>query len=89
MNAGIEQALSYAHQYAQIDGAHHKAWVIDQMVRALTGCPMVARGGYDSRGNHFSYEAQGESEEYLEFVREHNAGEDGPDTYEWDEGIAP
>lgn len=33
----IEEALDQAHRYAQIDGAHHKAWVIDQMVRALTG----------------------------------------------------
>ena len=33
----IETALSFAWQYAQIDGAHHKMWVIDQMVRALCG----------------------------------------------------
>lgn len=32
----IEAALEAA-QYGQIDGAHHKTWVIDQMVRALTG----------------------------------------------------
>lgn len=33
----IEKALKIAWQYAQIDGAHHKAWTIDQMVRALCG----------------------------------------------------
>jgi len=33
----IEDALEIAFRYSQIDGAHHKAWVIDQMVRALTG----------------------------------------------------
>lgn len=33
----IEKALDIAFQYSQIDGAHHKAWSIDQMVRALTG----------------------------------------------------
>ena len=32
----IERALKIA-DMGQIDGAHHKAWVIDQMVRALTG----------------------------------------------------
>lgn len=32
----IEQALAMAH-YGSTDGAHHKTWVIDQMVRALTG----------------------------------------------------
>lgn len=33
----IAAALSMAFEYGQIDGAHHKAWVIDQMVRALLG----------------------------------------------------
>lgn len=36
MKERIEKALEIAFRYAQIDGAHHKAWVIDQMVRALT-----------------------------------------------------
>lgn len=33
----ISKALNIAFQYGQTDGAHHKAWVIDQMVRVLTG----------------------------------------------------
>ncbi len=33
----IEKALNLAFELGQVDGAHHKAWVIDQMVRALTG----------------------------------------------------
>lgn len=37
MNEKIEKALSLAWQYAQIDGGHHKMWVIDQMVRVLCG----------------------------------------------------
>lgn len=61
----IEVALSTAHNYGQTDGNHHKAWVIDQMVRSLTG------------------------EGYEEFVRAYCDGEDGPHTYDWDEGIAP
>lgn len=35
MEERIEMALEIAWRYGQIDGAHHKAWVIDQMVRAL------------------------------------------------------
>ena len=80
----IEKALEYAFKYGGIDGGHHKMWVIDQMVRALTGCPDIeqeAAWGY--------YSVQGESEEYEEWVRRHCDGEDGPDTYEWDEGIPP
>lgn len=61
----IDRALSFAYGYGSIDGGHHKMWVIDQMVRALTGTG------------------------YAEWVRKHKLGEDGPDTYEWDEGIAP
>ena len=74
--ARIAKALEIAAEDGTTDGAHHKMWVIDQMVRALTGCPAVTRtstAGYE-------YEAQGESAEYLAFV-----GDDG----DWDEGIAP
>ena len=61
----INNALAVARSYAQIDGAHHKAWVIDQMMRELLG------------------------EGYQEWVRSYKEGENGPETYEWDEGIAP
>ena len=33
----IEKAIDLAVQYGGIDGDHHKAWGIDQMVRALAG----------------------------------------------------
>ena len=61
----MNKALEVAQNYGGIDGAHHKTWVIDQMVRALCG------------------------NSYAEFVAAVCAGEDGPQTYEWDEGIAP
>lgn len=37
MDERIEKALEIAFRYGQIDGDHHKTWVIDQMVRALLG----------------------------------------------------
>ena len=58
------KALEIARRYGGIDGDHHKAWVIDQMVRALTP-------------------------NYRRFVADAKAGEDGPETYTWDTGIAP
>jgi hypothetical protein len=61
----IEDALTIARRYGGIDGDHHKAWVIDQMVRYLT------------------------ADDYPAFVAEAKAGEDGPETYDWDTGIAP
>lgn len=65
-NTNKQKALDIAMRYGGIDGGHHKQWVIDQMVRALTT-----------------------PKEYEEFVTTAKAGEDGPDTYEYDEGIAP
>ena len=61
----ILAALEIAWRYAANDGAHHKDWVIDQMVRLLA------------------------KDKYEHFVQKHNEGEDGPNTYEWQEGIAP
>lgn len=61
----IEEALEVILRYGGIDGAHHKTWVIDQAVRALTG------------------------DGYAQWVADAKDGEDGPETYGWDEGIPP
>lgn len=61
----IELALAVALEFGQIDGSHHKDWVIDQMVRHLTG------------------------DRYKQLIAEYCDGEDGPETYSWDEGVAP
>lgn len=61
----IEEALGIARQYGQIEGDHHRCWVIDQMVRVLLG------DGYEA------------------WIEAYQGGEDGPNTYEWDVGIAP
>lgn len=61
----INEAIDLAVRYGGIDGDHHKAWVIDQMIRILAG------------------------ERYDQIVREACDGEDGPDTYSWETGIAP
>jgi hypothetical protein len=80
----IKKALDQA---SNIDGAHHKQWIIDQMVRALTGCPDVVR---ESRDGSYTYETQGESEEYLAWRREYEGDPDDEASYcSWDEGIAP
>ena len=62
---GVEAALGVIEQYGGIDGDHHKAWVIDQMVRAIAG------------------------EDYEKLVEGAKAGEDGPETFTWEVGIAP
>jgi len=77
----IEKALGFAVQYNGIDGAHHKSWVIDQIVRILTGCPTIRQEGTD--------DVLGKSKKYKELVRKAKEGENGPETYDWDIGIAP
>lgn len=77
----IAWALECARRYGQTDGAHHKAWVIDQMVRALLGCmPTV---------NTYGFRSFDVSEQYRSWIASATFGEDGPNTYSWDEGIAP
>lgn len=75
----VARALEIAADYGGIDGGHHKAWLIDQMVRALVGCPIIDE-------THLTF---GENPEYQEWVRVYQDGEDGALTYEWDTGIAP
>ena len=56
--------LDVIESYGWVDGDHHKAWVLDQIVRLL-------------------------AEDYGKWVKAYKAGEDGPDTYSYYEGIAP
>jgi hypothetical protein len=73
----IYRALDLASSFGQIDGDHHKTWVIDQMVRALLGAPPAGPDSYTA------------SDEYETWVSQYCNGEDGPETYVWEEGIAP
>ena len=44
METNTKERIAGALDAAQdggIDGAHHKMWVIDQIIRRLTGCPTV------------------------------------------------
>ncbi len=76
----IQAALDLIEGYGGIDGAHHKMWVIDQVVRVLHAdtIPDIAHG--ETVPKNPAYEA---------WVVRVKAGEDGPETYGWDEGIAP
>jgi hypothetical protein len=60
-----ERALLFAAEFAHYDGDHHKQWVIDQMVRALTDCPLEV---HRRDGDPYTYRDQGESDAYRAFV---------------------
>lgn len=85
----IKAALDMA-TWGQVDGAHHKTWAVDQMVRALTGCPMVTKTAIDVYGRTYTYETLGESDEYLAWVRAYEDNDVDPeDRDHWDTGIIP
>jgi hypothetical protein len=51
---GKRKALRIALDYGQIDGAHHKQWVIDQMVRELCGDHYQATiAAYENDGEYW------------------------------------
>jgi hypothetical protein len=87
----VDKALEVIVQYGGTDGSHHKTWTLDQAVRALTGCPLVWRHEIAKDGvEPYALDGeQGESEEYTRLVAWACDGENGPETYSWDTGIAP
>ena len=97
----VEKAIAIAHRNAGEDGDHHKMWCIDQMVRALTGCPTITLSKLNHKGRKYEYETQGSSDEYKQFVADYEEcdvcyGEvtegytcgncEGEQCYEWDTG---
>ena len=59
--ARIEKALEFLYRYSQYDGEHHKAWVIDQVVRALMAKDYEAwvaefEGDPEDEDNHYSWD---------------------------------
>lgn len=85
----IEKALKLAVRYCGIDGSHHKDYALDQVVRALTGCPMVQATAIGSNGQPYTYERQGESEEYVKLVADACTEDGDPEAYSWPVGTPP
>lgn len=84
---GALEALGFAYSYGQIDGSHHKAWTIDQMVRALTG------DNYEAFVNSYRFDTDDEEGSETETAEDADSddedSEDREELYTWDEGIAP
>jgi hypothetical protein len=83
-------ALYWIGSYGGIDGAHHKTWVLDQVARILNGTPVIVKQRrwtkHEPEWSMTLDEPSRASEEWVIRMRD---GEDGPETYDWDEGIAP
>ena len=82
-------ALLWVEKYGWIDGAHHKNWVLDHVARILKGGKITIKQA-SWAGGHKEYRFNVEpTRAYYDWVTYLKAGEDGPDTYSYDEGIAP
>ena len=80
--------LSYIYRYGQIDGEHHKTWVLDQVVQLLNGTPVILTEARWANGHtELRYTLGEPSEKYLAWVKEYK-GED-EEEYGYDEGIPP
>jgi hypothetical protein len=87
---GSEAAMIFISRYGGIDGAHHKQWVLDQVARILLGTPVnVTLAKWENGHQEERYHVGEPSAEYTAWVADLRAGEDGPNTYDYDEGIAP
>ena len=87
----IEEALEMILQNGGFDGSHHKQWVLDQVVRILTGCPTITATAKTFGGDVFTYETLGESDAYKRWLASYQFpdGPEGEDYGEWDTGIVP
>ncbi len=87
--ARIAKALKLIAKYVSISEVYHKQWLLDQLVRTLTGCPTVETSELDARGKPYTYKRLGMNDAYLQWIKNYRSGADGPETYDWDTGIAP
>lgn len=76
-------AMEFIERYGQIDGEHHKLWVLDQVARILKGCPItVSVAKWDDSEPEWRFQVGKQSDEYKRWAR--NMAKDG-----YDKGIAP
>jgi hypothetical protein len=88
-----ENVMWFITSYGQIEGDHHRAWVIDQVARIVLGTPVIAVEARWDNGQRETRISTGEpSDRYLEWVEE-MLGDWDPECecheYEYDEGIPP
>ncbi len=85
--------LKYIESYGQIDGSHHKQWILDQIARIIHNTPITIKLAKWSKGTkeYYIYGTDAPSKEYLDWVEEMKEydAENDEYVYGYDEGIAP
>ena len=83
-------AMEFISRYGQIDGEHHKQWVLDQVARILKGTPVIVTLARWSDGqSEYRFTLGKPSDEYLAWVQDMRTNDGSDDQYAYDEGIAP
>ena len=86
-------AMTYIESYGQIDGGHHKQWVLDQVARILNDTPVIVKkASWDNGHYEYRFETSEPSKKYLKWIEDMRGeyGEEWADyEYTYDEGIAP
>lgn len=87
-------AMYFIECYGQIDGAHHKTWVLDQVARILKGTPVVVEiARWDDGNQEYRVSVSEEISEQYSIWRQEMLGEFDEDNgfyeYGYDDGIAP
>lgn len=81
-------AMHWIEKYGQIDGDHHKAWVLDQIARILKGTPVIVKEArWEGGWSEMRMTLAEPSDDYVQWV-EDMKGEDGEE-YGYEIGIAP
>lgn len=87
------RAMIYIEQYGQIDGEHHKAWVLDQVARILQGADFsITKAEWRDGNGYYQSELRyhvGTCKEYEEWVKEMKSAGENPNAYSYNPGIAP
>lgn len=87
-------AMYFIERYGQIDGAHHKQWVLDQTMRILKGTPVIVKVARWANGEteYRVWTSEDVSQDYVNWVYSMLGERDeitGETEYTYDEGIAP
>lgn len=86
-------AMEFIERYSQIDGTHHKQWVLDQVARILQGTPVIVKLAKWGNGHEeYRFWLDEPSEAYLKWVQAMKGKWDEDEEnfeYSYDEGIAP
>ena len=90
----FDWAMYFVETYGQIDGKHHKTWVLDQVSRIYNGTkPIISLAKWCNENGEYIEEYRisldKPTQKYKDWVSRMKNEINGECEYEYDEGIAP